>query len=550
MQRLTNLLSSGSAIIPLHVAVFALLSILLPQQSQSQSRPNRQDQEEPREEPDKNDRSMESTAGALEVPVVDSLYFVGPGDEINISIFGTHFYTHTVPVQGDGTIVVPSIGKLTVRRNSLRDVRNKLLRILKTQLRATDVLVTLAKPRKVKVTVSGAIREPGVVLLPATARVSEALALTEGEIEDTTSLRNIVITKVDGSVSTADLMRYYRTGDRTVNPFVTGGDVISFPRRDQLLGLFGAVNRFGWVDFVPGETLGEAIELAQGLKASAFLDSVEVLRFEDDNLSRKRIFLDLTGFPNNENANFVLEPVDMIIVRAIPEYRQHKLIVVEGEVRYEGSYGIIEGETTLRDVIHWAGGFTKDASLEEAIVTRKTDENERDREFERLRNVLTADMTEDEYEYFKARSRERVGQMVVDFKTLFLQGDSSQDIYLRDGDFVEIPKIKNYIRVIGRVDNPGNVIFEESWAFEDYIAATGGYGWRAEDNDVRVIKARTGELVDAEDTGDYVLEPGDTIWVPEEPEVKFWPIALEALGVLSQIAGIVGIVVAISQINK
>jgi polysaccharide biosynthesis/export protein len=158
-------------------------------------------------------------------------------------------------------------------------------------------------------------------------------------------------------------------------------------------------------------------------------------------------------------------------------------------------------------------------------------------------------MREDEYEYFKARSREKVGTMVVNFKRLFLQGDSRHDILMRAGDAVEVPKLKNYIRIIGRVDNPGNVIFNPDWNYLQYLQAVGGFGWRADDGDVRVVKARTGELVDASSIGDYELEPGDTIWVPEVPEVKFWETALTALGVISQLAGIVGIVIAITRLN-
>jgi polysaccharide biosynthesis/export protein len=225
-------------------------------------------------------------------------------------------------------------------------------------------------------------------------------------------------------------------------------------------------------------------------------------------------------------------------------------VLLTGEVRYEGSYSIIQGKSTLRDIVLQAGGFTPNASLEEAVLIRKPPESEKDIEFERLQKIPAADMREDEYEYFKARSREKIGMMVVDFKKLFLHGDLSQDIVLREGDVIEIPKLKNYIRIIGRVNNPGNVIFNPAWNYANYLAAVGGFGWRADKGDVRVVKARTGELVDAEHTDDYELEPGDTIWVPEVPEVKFWQIAFEALGVISQIAGIVGIVIAISQINR
>lgn len=491
----------------------------------------------------------EQLAPAVEIAVDDTLYVVGPGDELAVNIFGSQFYTFTVPVSSDGTIVLPGFGTAVVRNATLREVRDRVHALLRSDVRKADILVSLARARQVKVTVAGAVRMPGVIVLPATARVSEALEAAGGIIPDTTSIRNILVQRTDGAVFTADLLRYLRLGDLAANPFVSGGDRIVFRPRDNRIGTFGAVGVEGWFDFVAGESLYSALEVSQGLRASAFRDSVEIVRFGRDHVTTRRMFVNLGGYPADRSADMPLQPGDLVLVRSIPRYQDHRLVVLRGEVRYQGTYSIDLGTTSLRDLIQRAGGFTDEASLEEATVVRKTPENERDREFERLQKIPTADMREDEYEYFKARSRERVGQMVVDFKKLFLQGDQSQNIVLQEGDIIEVPRRKDYIRIIGRVNSPGNVIFAPGWTFEQYITAAGGYGWRADDGDVRVVKARTGELVDADDEGDYELEPGDTIWVPEVPEVKFWEIALTTLGVISQVAGIVGIIIAISRIN-
>ncbi len=484
---------------------------------------------------------------AVEIPVSDSAYVVGPGDQLSINIFGTKYYNFTVPVNSDGTVVIPNLGTIFVRDGTLRDVRDKMHRLLRAEVRRADIVISLARARQVKVTVSGAVRKPGVVTMPATARVSEALALSGGAVKDTTALRNIIVQRTNGQRVVADLTRYLRTGDLEANPFVSGGDRIYFPPRDRRVGVFGAVGMEGRLDYLPGERLYDIIDVCQGFRASAFLDSVEVVRFRDDNVTTDRFFLDLSGYPEKQETNIELHAGDLILIRSVPQFQQHRLVLVTGEVRYEGSYSIELGKSTLREIIARAGGFTSEASLEEAVVIRKPPENEKDPEFERLQKIPAADMREDEYQYFKARSREKVGMMVVDFKRLFLQGDETQDIIMEEGDVVEIPKLKNYIRIIGRVDNPGNVIFHDNWTYMQYINSVGGFGWRADDGDVRVVKARTGELVDADDEGDYVLEPGDTIWVPEVPETKFWEVAFDALGVISQIAGIVGIVIAVSR---
>ena len=88
-------------------------------------------------------------------------------------------------------------------------------------------------------------------------------------------------------------------------------------------------------------------------------------------------------------------------------------------------------------------------------------ENE-DPEFERLKLIPVQDMTEDEYDYFKAKSREKKGRMVVDFEKLFIEGDESENIVLKKGDKIYVPEAKNYITIVGQVVNPGNIIFKNN----------------------------------------------------------------------------------------
>ncbi len=153
-------------------------------------------------------------------------------------------------------------------------------------------------------------------------------------------------------------------------------------------------------------------------------------------------------------------------------------------------------------------------------------------------------MTDDEYDYLKARSRQKKGRVVVDFEKLFLQKDSSEDVILKIGDIITIPEKKEYISIIGQVVNPGNITYKAGLTIDDYISIAGGYSWRAKEGDVRVIRANTGEWVDADDVDE--LKPGDTIWVPEDPPgPKFWEVFTTSLQVLGQIAAVVAATVAV-----
>ena len=130
------------------------------------------------------------------------------------------------------------------------------------------------------------------------------------------------------------------------------------------------------------------------------------------------------------------------------------------------------------------------------------------------------------------------------FRALFRKNQLSEDVILKKGDVISIPERKNYITLIGQIVNPGNIIFNPSLSVADYIQLAGGFSWRAIENDVRVIKVNTGEWVEADEI--EKLDPGDTIWVLEDPPgAEFWDVFTTSLAILGQVAAIIAASVAV-----
>jgi protein involved in polysaccharide export with SLBB domain len=205
----------------------------------------------------------------------------------------------------------------------------------------------------------------------------------------------------------------------------------------------------------------------------------------------------------------------------------------------------VKEQTDLYDLLtNQAGGFLKDASLNDAYVIRTVGSMDKDPEFERLKMIPRADMDDDEYDYLKQKSRHVKGRMVVDFKRLFIDKDTSENIILKRGDIIEIPERKNYVTLVGQVINPGNIIYNPDYTIEKYIELAGGFGWRALEGDIRVIKANSGEWLDEDDV--ELLEPGDIIWIPEDPpNPRFWDVFETSLNIVGQIATVVAATVAV-----
>jgi hypothetical protein len=118
-------------------------------------------------------------------------------------------------------------------------------------------------------------------------------------------------------------------------------------------------------------------------------------------------------------------------------------------------------------------------TLRKTRETLASNFDKKDPEFERLKKMQPSEMTEMEYDYFKLKSREQPGRMSVDFVRLFLQGDSTQNVLLKNGDVLIIPKRKNFIQVAGQVLFPGNVKYHPTWKVKDYIRFAGGFNWNA-----------------------------------------------------------------------
>ena len=137
-----------------------------------------------------------------------------------------------------------------------------------------------------------------------------------------------------------------------------------------------------------------------------------------------------------------LKNSDQVIVREISEYYDEQWVNLKGEIKYPGLYKIVKDRTTLSEIINQAGGFLEDASLVDATLYRTNADTTADPEFERIKLIPRVDMTDDEYDYLKAKSRQRYGKVVVDFSALFEDNQFSEDVILKRGDVISIPEKK------------------------------------------------------------------------------------------------------------
>lgn len=477
---------------------------------------------------------------ATEGSIDPDTYVLGPGDKIFLSISGLEEIVFNLIIDQEGNLYIPKLGGIDLRKLTLSKAEEKIINTINKYYKNVDVFVTLIDFRKIKVALLGNVKKPSSHILSANARLMDVITVSEGLVE-TSNYRNIKIISRDGEEKVFDLLSYLRYGDKSDNPYLTEGDVIIVDKVDKIVTIYGEVKYPGIYEFVEGETILELLELAGGFTLKAKRDTIEIVSFDEEGKNQFSNYYSLNHLNNN---SIELKNQDRVIVRQIQEYYLDSYVKIDGFVKYPGWYKIVKDATALKEIIQEAGGFLEDASLSEASLTRSVGLTQYDPEFERLKQILRADMTDDEYDYLKAKSRERVGRVVVDFGRLFRENDPTENVILKRGDVIDVPEAKNYITLLGQVVNPGKVIYQENLTYENYIELAGGYGWRALEDEVRVIKANTGEWIEAEEI--ELLEPGDTIWIPEDPPgPKFWDVFTAILQVTGQIAAVIAATVAV-----
>jgi protein involved in polysaccharide export with SLBB domain len=99
---------------------------------------------------------------------------------------------------------------------------------------------------------------------------------------------------------------------------------------------------------------------------------------------------------------------------------------------------------------------------------------------------------------------------------------SVDDLLLKDGDSIFIPKRPQEILVTGEVHSPSGQVFLPGLTVRDVINRTGGYTKYAEKDQVYVLQANgaavSGDSPSIGNIEDKELQAGDTIFVPQKTE--------------------------------
>jgi protein involved in polysaccharide export with SLBB domain len=194
------------------------------------------------------------------------------------------------------------------------------------------------------------------------------------------------------------------------------------------------------------------------------------------------------GFEISDDRHFTLMPYDVVSVRrspmAITPYKVH----VEGEVAFEGIYTLEQKDQRLSDVVKAAGGVIEGAYTRGAQLIRMMTETERRLMQENI-SIARQRAAVDNKDSLNLEiiSKETTYSVGIHLDEALASPGGEEDIELRDGDRLIIPRMNRTVRISGDVLRPNIVSYKQSKNYKYYVEQAGGYGRRARKSQTYII---------------------------------------------------------------
>jgi polysaccharide export outer membrane protein len=118
---------------------------------------------------------------AVSIRPGDADYRIGPQDVLDINVFQVADLTKTVQVDTGGKILLPLVGQVTAAGRTPSQLSDDLkVALSKTYMRDPQVVVSVKEASSQKVTVDGAVIQPGIYALTGPTTLIQAVALARG----------------------------------------------------------------------------------------------------------------------------------------------------------------------------------------------------------------------------------------------------------------------------------------------------------------------------------------------------------------------------------
>ncbi|UKK57537.1 SLBB domain-containing protein [Prevotella communis] len=364
-------------------------------------------------------------------------YVLGPGDEVNVDIWGASQESITESVSPDGTITIEGIGVIKLGGLSVSQAKAKLKQVIGPRYQGSHIDLTLGQTRTITISVMGEVKVPGTYTMSAFATVYNALYMAGGPNEIGT-LRNVKVYRKGKLLSNVDVYDFLLNGKLSGDVRLQDNDVITVSPYEALVNITGKVKRPMFYEMKENESAATLLRYAGGFTGDAYTKAIRVNRKAGAGYS----VFSIGEFDMN---SFKLMDEDSVSIDSTLN-RYQNMVEIRGAVFRPGMYQVGGEINTVKALIEAAAGVTEEAISQHAVMHR-----------------IKAD-----------RSLEMIS---LDLRAI-MEG-TVPDVPLRNEDVIYVASRqerneKKTVTINGEVAYPGVYRYAENETLEDLIIQAGG----------------------------------------------------------------------------
>jgi polysaccharide export outer membrane protein len=260
-------------------------------------------------------------------------YLLGPGDTLDVRVFGQSDLNAVVEVDSDGNISsLPFLdAPIYAKCRTDKEIQKDIIKAYGKYIKNPQVSVRIAERKsRQPATVFGAVRQPARVQMQRKVRLNELMVVSGGFTDRASGTIQIFHTEplmcpqpgeealalpINDSKAPFEIVKIseLRSGKGQANPVVRPGDIVLVTEAEPIY-ITGSVVAPQGIFLRDQLTLSRALAMVGGPKKEAKLTDVRIFRQKPGATDQEMIRVDYAAIKKNQKPDFFLQAFDIIEV--------------------------------------------------------------------------------------------------------------------------------------------------------------------------------------------------------------------------------------------
>ena len=429
-------------------------------------------------------------------------YELGPGDELNIAVWGRSEYSSICIIDPRGYIDLHGFGRVYLKGLTLSKAKSLIRNRLNMSKSSMDV--TLVYSIVILVNIVGEVYNPGSYSIPAINTAYNAIMAANGPTQ-IGSVRNIYIKRNGELVDSLDVYQFLYNPQSNNDVFLQDGDYIIVEPAKSLIEIKGEVNRPYTYEIKSTDNVKDMIKYAGGFTSQASRNIITHRTLDaNGNYLVNDVHVD-------DMSTTFLHASDELIVNKVNS-RVQNYVTLKGSVGVEGDYQYIVGERLL------------------SLLERS--------------NCLNNYLYENTVYVLRLNDDQSRTHISINLSSILDNVNHEDNIIINEFDIVNVLSIDDFqdfdsVSVFGYVMHPKDILYGKNLLLKDAIKLSGGF--KNESSGGRIEVSRVHELQDRSivptrsiilvaeikddltldiEAANFRLHPKDQIFIRKNPEYK------------------------------